>query len=247
MKISYMWLLLMLMSCVQEKSKTTKTNQAATDETKVIVTKHENGKVRAEIPYKNGKQNGLSRSYDRQGKLILELPYVNGKRDGVSKKFYAGGKQLYQTTTYKDDKMHGKQTKYREDGKLMSEAKYENNLPCMGLKEYLLDGSLKKQYPKINIAAVDQLEDRALYTLEISMSDKVRSVKYYKGKLSQEGCITDDLYNIYFDENRNIAVLKYHMPPGSFIMEEVNIIAVVETILGNTYVTQRSYNVAIDN
>ena len=79
------------------------------------------------------------------------------------------------------------------------------------------------------------------------MSDKVRSVKYYKGKLTPGGCITDDLYNLLMNERKKTGQLTYHVAPGRFVMEEVNIIAVVETTLGNTYITQRSYNVAIDN
>jgi hypothetical protein len=238
--------LALLLSCEQGK-KTNKQTSTSSKASNIVVTKHDNGKTKAEIPYENGKQHGISKSYGRDGKLILELPYNNGKREGISKKYYAGGKQLYQTTEYKNDKLHGLQVKYRESGNIMSEARFENNLPCIGLKEYLLDNSLKKQYPKINITPIDRLDEKGLYSLEVSMSDKVRSVKYYKGKLTPGGCITDDLYNLLINEKNKTGQLTYHLAPGRFVMEEVNIIAVVETILGNTYITQRSYNVAIDN
>jgi antitoxin component YwqK of YwqJK toxin-antitoxin module len=41
----------------------------------------------------------------------------------AQKKYYEGGKQVFQTTEYKDDKMHGMQVKYRPSGAVMSEAR----------------------------------------------------------------------------------------------------------------------------
>lgn len=240
-------LAVIVLNCTPEKKQTVKKSQSDSAGSSIVKRKHENGKPKAEISYKDGKQHGVSKSFDREGKLILELPYVEGKREGLSKKYFAGGKQLYQTTEYKNDKLHGIQTRYRENGKVMSEARFENDFPCLGLKEYLLDNSLKKQYPQIKITPIDRLSDRGEYTLEISMSDKVRSVKYYSGKLSSAGCLVDELYFILFNQTTKTGQLKYHLPPGGFKMEEVNIIAVVETLMGNSYVTQRSYNLAIDN
>lgn len=234
-----------LISCKLEKTSKQK-EKADSDSTKVVQVKHDNGRVKAEIPYKNGKQHGLSRSFDRNGNLILELPYNNNKREGVAKKYYAGGKQLYQVTEYKDDKINGTQTKYREDGKVMSVAQYENNSPCLGLKEYLLDGSPKKKYPHIVITPVDLLGSQGLFKLQISMSEKVRSVKYYSGKLTSSGCLDDNSYFILL-KSKSIGELKFNLPPGGFMMEEINIIAVVETTLGNSYITQKVYNLAIDN
>lgn len=246
MRIRFFLLAVIILSCAPDKKKVAG-GEKTSDGSKIVVTKHENGKTRAEIAYKDGKQHGLSRSYDREGKLILELPYANGKREGLSKKYFAGGKQLYQTTEYKNDKIHGIQTKYRENGNVMSEAKFENGLTCIGLKEYLLDNTLKKQYPKIVITPIDRLEQAGTYTLQLSMSDKVRSVKYYEGKLSPGGCLNENLYFILLNQNERTAELRYSLPPGGFKMQELNIIAVVETILGNSYVTQRTYNLAIDN
>lgn len=245
MRITLTLLAIIFFSCTPPKKKGEK--KADNKKTNVVRNHHENGKIRAELVYKDGKRNGLSKSYDRDGKIILELPYVNDKREGLSKKYYAGGKRIAQTTEYKDDKMHGMQIKYRANGNLMSEARYENNFACLGLKEYLLDKTLKKQYPKINITPIDRLDAQGVYTLEISMSEKVKSVKYYSGKLNASGCLEDNLFYILQDQSKKTSQLKYHLPPGGFIMEEVNIIAVVETLLGNTYVTQRIYNLAIDN
>jgi hypothetical protein len=250
MRVIVVFLALILLSdCAPEKRKKKefKDNELSADGSKLVQSKYDNGKTKAEITYKNGKQNGIAKSFDRDGHLLLELFYIDNKRAGLSKKYYAGGKQIYQSTEYKDDKMHGRQTKFRENGNLMSEARFENNFPCIGLNEYLLDNTLKKKYPHINIRTIDKLESSGVYILEISMSDKIKSVKYYSGKLTPTGCIHDDLYFILQDPGKKTGQLKYNLPPGGFMMEELNIVAVVETLLGNSYVTQRSYNLAIDN
>jgi hypothetical protein len=232
--------------CLFEKKKSQNKGEDSKGE-KVQVSKYSNGKTKNEVPYKEGKRNGVSKSYDNKGNITLELPYVNDKRDGRSKKYYEGGKQVFQTTEYKDDKMHGMQVKYRLNGAVMSEARFENGFPCNGLKQYLTDNTLKKKYPQIVIKPIDLIESTGKYVLEISMSEKVSEVKYYTGKLSPSGCLTDNLYFVYLDQPRKTGVLRYDLQPGSFIMEELNIIAAVETLQGNTYIAQRKYNLAIDN
>ncbi len=248
MRVFMILMVFTIFGCTPEKNKEEKgKNEKITpDGSKIIKSSYSNGKPKAEVVYKDGKKNGISKSYDKEGVLMLELPYVNDKKEGRSKKYYEGGKQVYQTTEYKENLKHGMQIKYRENGDLMSEARYEKDLPCQGIKEYYKDKTLKTDYPKINITPIDQLEKNGVYILETSISEKVREVKYYSGKLTG-GCIAQDLYNIFVDESTNKGRLRFDLPPGGFRMEEINIIAAVETIYGNTYITQRTYNLAIDN
>lgn len=251
MKILFVFIAIIFLCCStgkkdDEKKKNIKKKRTATKDG-IVTSRYANGKPRAEITFKDGKRSGLSKSYDRNGDILLELPYIDDKRNGQSKKYYGGGKQLFQTTEYKDDRMHGLQIKYRHDGKVMSEARYENDFPCVGLKQYLTDNTLKKSYPKIVFTPIDQLETQGVYTLKVSMSEKIKAVKYYTGKLSPSGCLSDNLYYILQDQKSKTGELKYNLPPGGFMMEEVNVIAAVETLQGNTYVTQRVFNLAIDN
>lgn len=239
-------LLVLVIGCVPDKQKERdEKSEVLADGTKIIKSKYSNGVIKAEVPYQAGKKNGVSKSYDKSGNISLELPYVNDKREGQSKRFYEGGKQLYQTTEYKDDKMHGRQVKFRENGDRISEARYENDYPCLDLIEYYKDNTPRKDFPKIIITPIDQLESRGTYHLEISMSEKVRKVKYYLGKLTKSACLSGDLYQILQDETRRVGRLSYNLPPGGFMMDELNIIAAVETVYGNTYITQRPYNLAI--
>jgi hypothetical protein len=237
-----------LLGCVfscDEKEK--KTSAGKRDSIRIEIARHSNGKLKSEVPYAGKKKHGLAKTYDKDGNLQLELPYVSGKRDGQSRRYYEGGKHTYQTTEYIDDKIHGKQIKYRENGDLMCEARFESNFNCTGLKEYLTDKTLKTKYPKLIITPVDRLETHGEYALLISLSEKVRRVKYYRGFLTPSGCLHDDLDVIYQDEQKRTGKLTYNIPPGAFLMEELSIIAAVETIYGNTYIIKRNHNLAIQN
>lgn len=246
--IAFFILPIFLVGCVLSfDKKETKAGAGKRDSIRVETAKHSNGKLKAEVPYAGKKKHGLAKTYDKDGNLQLELPYVLGKREGQSKRYYEGGKQVYQTTEYKDDKINGKQIKYRENGDLMCESRFENNFDCTGLKEYHTDKTLKKDYPKLIITPVDRLEANGEYALLISLSQKVRRVKYYTGQLTPSGCLNDDLETIYQDEQKKIGKLTYSIPPGAFLMEEISIIAAVETIYGNTYIIKGKHNLAIQN
>lgn len=229
-----------------EKKKDGEGETVNADGTKTVRSYYRNKKVKSESSFKDGKRNGLSRSFNEQGQLMLELPYVDDKRSGQSKRFYETG-GVYQTTEYVDDRIHGMQVKYRANGKIMSEAKFEDERPCLGLKEYLEDGSLKKKYPKLVIKAIDRIDASGEYILNLSMSEKVKKVRYYTGKLSPGGCLSDRNNFILLSEAEKTGKLVYNLSPGQFVMEELNLVAVVETILGNEYVTQTTYHVAINN
>lgn len=241
-------LVVAVVACESKKKEVTATDGAKDrTKTRVVTAKYADGTVRAEISYLGDEKHGLAKSYDQKGKLTLELNYVRGKREGVSKKYYEGGKQVYQTTEYKNDNIHGLQRKYREDGALLSEARFIDGQPCQGLKEYLLDGTEKKKYPEIVIKQIDRLQAQGFYRIEVSMSAKVGKVRYYRGKLSRQGCITDQLEPLLLDRTERVGIYEYDLPPGGFFMEELNIVAQVETLFGNAYIVQRSIPIAIQN
>ncbi len=208
-------------------------------------TYYKNGKVNTELSYKNGEKDGLGRIYYINGNVNQEVVYKKGKREGLAKRFYENGK-LYQETQYVDDKMEGYRKKYDEEGKLLSEEIYRDDSPCTGLKEYNSDGSLRSAYPKINIQAVDRVAQDGRFTLNFTMSDKSKRVKFYQGRLTKDGCISGGLDPMLLVE-KGKGQLGFYVPPGSFKMEEVHVVAVVQTMFGNSYITQTSYNLSIDN
>jgi hypothetical protein len=204
------------------------------------------GKLKTELTIVKGKRNGVAKTYYKNGKVSLEMNYKMGKRDGTSKRYYENG-TLYQETNYKEDKIDGVREKYREDGKPMSIARYENDRPCSGLQEFLLKGEKKDNFPSIVITPEDRLKPEGVYIINLSLSDKSRRVKFYIGNLSASGCLSEKLISVMSDKNTGKGRVPYSLPPGGFMMEELNFVAEVETILGNTYVTQKKFFVSIEN
>ncbi len=231
----------------QESSQKTDTTAIDPNGEKVITTKYKEGGIKSEVRYKQGAKNGIARSYDRDGSLVLELPYVNNKKEGTSKKYFAGGKVLAQTTEYKNDKMNGAQVRYRGNGELLSEARYEDDRPCLGLKEYLENGSLKKKYPTVQVKVVDNISTSGIYKLKFSLSERSKSIKFYQGKLSKSGCLHDGMEYLLMDEATRTGEVSYYLNPGFFVMEELNVVAVFETLMGNTAIVQYTHHVAVDN
>lgn len=113
---------------------------------KVIITHHENGKVKAIVALRDGKRHGIARSYYRNGQLWQEVNYYNGEKHGIAKTYFDTG-YLYQESEYSEGKLHGIRKRYRRNGQLMAEVPYHYNKPAAGLKEYLLDTREKNVYP----------------------------------------------------------------------------------------------------
>jgi hypothetical protein len=77
------------------------------------------------------------------------------------------------------------------------------------------------------------------------MSNNVKKVQYYTGKLTPSGCVSTLNSGVVFDESRHVGLVQYNLAAGEFVKEQLNIVAVVETLNGNSYVTQKKFNVAI--
>ncbi len=42
---------------------------------------YENGRIKFEGEYRNGKKNGIGKEYNKEGKLIFEGEYLNGEKN----------------------------------------------------------------------------------------------------------------------------------------------------------------------
>lgn len=62
---------------------------------------YKGGKLRREIPYKNGIKDGIKKLYYPNGNLEMEMPYKNGVKEGIEKLYYPSG-ELRRETTYSD-------------------------------------------------------------------------------------------------------------------------------------------------
>jgi hypothetical protein len=202
------------------------------------------GNLYLEVNYKDSIPHGTFKRYFKSGKLLEQSEYVNGVLHGPSKKFHDNGQRSTETP-YDSGRIHGIQRKYRKDGTLAYEAPYYYDNPCVGLKEFYLSGNPVKNYPGIVVQADDALLKDDRYTLNISLSDKSRLVEFYRGNLTDGRYIGEDARRI--QTVKGIGYVYYTLPPGAFVMEKINIIAKVKTDLNNYYITQLSYNLAVEN
>lgn len=202
--------------------------------------------VKNEIEYKDGKRHGTAKNYYKDGTLHQQIEYTNGKKNGDAITYYENGK-VFQITPYENNLMHGIRKKYRPNGQLMAEVPYNYDRPCKGLKEYLLDGSLKKQYPKLIVDPVDNLLKDGSYILRVKSSDGTSKIKFYVNtKLGANGCLEGGEPSTSQNES-GVFEVKFNLPENAFIMEELHFVAEITTTLGNPYITYTKHNLAIEN
>ena len=80
-----------------------------------------NGKVRGFLTIKDGKQDGLRRSWHENGQLMREGNF----KDGLQRSWYENG-QMSGQRKYKDGKRDGLQRSWYENGQLEGEDYYKN-------------------------------------------------------------------------------------------------------------------------
>ena len=86
---------------------------------------YDNGKLSEEHTYKEGKEDGSQKYYQREGYLSKELLKENGEL--VLYKTYHSNGKLYSEMPYKDGKKNGKSVIYYPNGKITEEGTYKNN------------------------------------------------------------------------------------------------------------------------
>lgn len=233
------------LSCGRDSGKTGEagvTDSVVTGVKKILFA---DGTVRAEIPMKDGRRHGLAKEYHRNGKVFQELNYNNGIKEGEARQYYEGG-PLAQITPYSKGKRSGVQRRYRADGTLSAEVTFNNDEPCRGLVEYTLKGEKKKKYPTIVIEEVNRILASGKFLVVVSMSDKTNAVEFFEGKLAQGGCFDPKLAIAIDKIGPGRSALEFDVAPGTFSMQQLNIIAKVRTALGNTYLTERAHNLSIE-
>ena len=105
---------------------------------------HDNGKLRLELNYKDGKVDGSYKSYYENGELKIESFLMDGKKDGIHKTYYENG-QLEQESPYKNDKRDGFARAYHENGQPKLEGSFKNDKLVGITKMYYENGQLKSE------------------------------------------------------------------------------------------------------
>ena len=77
----------------------------------------ENGQISKEGPYKNGRRNGLWKTYYKTGELWSKIYFKNGLSDSITTAYYPNGKIRYEGFYTKGQKS-GTWKLYKEDGSI---------------------------------------------------------------------------------------------------------------------------------
>jgi hypothetical protein len=202
------------------------------------------GGLYLEINYKDSVPHGLAKRYYKSGQLLEEAEYRNGIQHGITKTYHENGK-LSSLIPYDSGRVHGVKKKYRKDGSPAFEAPYHYDHPCVGLTELYLSGRPVDNYPSIVIKPKNELLLSNTYTLEVSLSDKSNLVQFYEGSLVDNKYI--GVHAAGIKTSKGVGKIVYILDPGEFVMKKLNVIAKVKTDLGNYYITQKSFNLAIEN
>jgi len=96
-----------------------------------VVNYHENGKIKEEFNYKDGKKDGLWAEWYENGQQKLEINYKDGKEDGLRTEWYENGKKKLETKS-KDGKLSDIKV-WMPDGKECPESKVIDGLAIIVL------------------------------------------------------------------------------------------------------------------
>jgi len=266
--VFFISMLIALLSCnlIQQKNENDETNPADKEEIRIVREFFDNGRIKSEIEAKGSLRHGTTKNYSKTGILLSEVNYVNNKKDGPAINYYASGKvhtrlmykngvkegesiwyyksgKVYRINPFKNGVLDGTQKFYFENGKIMAEVPYRNGQPGVGLKEYSESGELLKNYPTIRFEEIDQIFLHQTFILKVFLSNESRKVRFYFDDLIDGKYLNSNSFAIPVKDG--VGTKEYRVPPGTVRMEKINVIAIYTTRYGLPYLTQRTYNLAL--
>ena len=202
--------------------------------------------IRTEVEYRDSVKHGHAKSYYKTGKLRQDILYQNGKKEGTSYFYYEDGR-VYRETPYQNDEIDGILRKFHNNGNLMSEARYSQGKICTGLKEFNTNGSERNQFPTVKISEIDEIAQKQTVTLRLTVSKDAYKVNFYRGVPDENGCLDMNLAGrIFSPEKRKLDVV-FSLPPGTFIMRDVDFLVEITTKQGNPYLVHIKHPLAVEN
>ena len=94
-----------------------------------------------EIPYENGKKEGVQKEYLMKGTLAHETPYKAGKKEGIQKNYREDGSVSYEAS-YKSGNLDGNESHYYDNGKFETDVVYKDGKRNGYARSYYRDGTL---------------------------------------------------------------------------------------------------------
>jgi antitoxin component YwqK of YwqJK toxin-antitoxin module len=102
----------------------------------------EEGKIKKEINYKDGKFHGLYITYFKNGQVESEQLFNSDQKDGLSKYYYDDGKLFY-TENYNKGKKNGEIKRLYKNGNTWIIERYKNDERTGVWEEYYSEGTIK--------------------------------------------------------------------------------------------------------
>ncbi|MFH1593195.1 MAG: type II secretion system protein GspG [Candidatus Omnitrophota bacterium] len=107
---------------------------------------YDSGQLYSELPYENGKLNGLGKTYYENGQLFSEVTYVNGEYDGTMRAYYESG-ELESEMPYRNGVLSGIVKEYYKNESLQAETPYQNGKVNGVAKSYSENGIIESLIP----------------------------------------------------------------------------------------------------
>jgi len=154
--------------------------------------------VKKVVPWKEGRTDGVVRTYYPGGKLMAESPYVQGKLEGLSKSYNEDG-FVTRSVIYKGGKKHGMMTEHwSRTRKCKSRIPYEMGKVHGTARQYHENGKRKKEV---------QLWEGKYHGIEKVYHEdgEVRSVRYW--------ILDDDVSKAEFEKTYRVPPVPRKKPP----------------------------------
>jgi len=198
---------------------------------------YKNNKLSSETYYENGLREGVSRVYYISGELSDEVIYVGDERNGIAKKYHKNG-QVYSLTPYLNDKKEGVQKKFYSNGKIWAETPYKRGEAGIGLKEYKRNGSLRKNFPSIE---VQQFVRSDRVNLKIFLNNYSKNVVFYITPLVDNKYIPLTVTPIIAE--KGCGRIDFPFKQGEVLDTQVNVVAKYRTSCRNIFVVQEEIRI----
>ncbi len=188
-----------------------------------------------EVSFKNGVRNGLTKTYYRGGQLYQTFWYINDLREDSSGYYYLEG-QLFRSTPYKHDTIDGIQRQYYRTGEIKAKIGYSKGLRTPYFEEFTKEGKHVKGYPDIVTGINDEYNSSGRYTINLSLSDNNKKVKFYRGEFTDNRFDTAKCRLLKTTDGRAALILK---KTGTPKRSYVGIISEFTTGFANRYLVYK--------
>lgn len=106
---------------------------------------YETGVLSSEEPYTGDLLHGVAKHYYRSGRLKTEIPYDMGSKEGLLTEYYMNGR-IQDIVLFKNDKMEGLRKAYYENGNRWFEVLYDNGKEKEDKTYYETSGKLESKW-----------------------------------------------------------------------------------------------------